>query len=704
MSDLCQDLSEYLDRELVAEVYQAYLFAAEAHEGQSRISGEPYIYHPIAVARILGEMHMDHQSLVAAILHDVIEDTPTAKEKVSQIFGEEVAQLVDGVSKLTHIKFITHAEAQAENFRKMIMAMVQDLRVIFIKLADRLHNMRTLGVLRPEKKRRIAAETLEIYAPIAQRMGLNTMRLELEELGFQAYYPLRYATIQKEVKKVCGSRKEIMQEIVAAMQDHFRENNFSASITARKKHLYSIYQKMKVKRLPFANVMDLIGCRIIVATIPDCYLALGLIHNLYKPKPGQFKDYIAIPKANGYQSLHTTFLSRYDFPVEVQIRTKEMDEVAEHGIASHWSYKGGNDNSNMAHTKTREWLQNLIEMQHNATDSQEFLENVKVDLFPDEVYVFTPRGEILELPQGATGVDFAYAVHTQIGNRCVGIKIDHGRVPLHTQLKSGQKVEVITSKGAKPNPAWLNFVTTGKARSNIRNYLKTTQHHESIIQGKKLLENALLQFDLTLDQISDERFNQLLQSATIRDRDELFRQIGLGDRLAPIIARSLAERDDDPELQLDTLASESRPHLCIRGSEGSVISYSRCCRPIPGDPIFGYISSGKGIVIHTQECNNIHEYRKNPEKWIVVDWEKEVKGEFKVDLVVEAANRRGVLAKVASAIAAKRSNIDNIFLDDQDGRNTAIKMTILVSGRQHLAQIMRQLRKINNVLRIRRGR
>ncbi|MBF0220337.1 MAG: bifunctional (p)ppGpp synthetase/guanosine-3',5'-bis(diphosphate) 3'-pyrophosphohydrolase [Gammaproteobacteria bacterium] len=704
ISDLCADLNTYLEPHQVAQIYRAYLFAAEAHEGQLRKSGEAYIFHPIAVARILCEMRLDYESIVAAILHDVIEDTPTAKETISSDFGEQVAQLVDGVSKLTNIKFITHADAQAENFRKMVMAMVQDMRVIFIKLADRLHNMRTLAVMRPEKQRRIATETLEIYAPIAQRIGLNAIRLELEELGFQACYPMRYRAIASEAGRICGGRRDLLAEIIQQMIDHLKRNNIEAAITGRKKHLYSIYQKMRDKHLPFSQVMDLIGCRIIVNTISDCYLTLGLVHNLYKPKFDKFKDYIAIPKANGYQSLHTTLQSRYEFPIEVQIRTHEMDRIAEHGIASHWSYKDGDNTQSIAHTRTREWLKDIIEMQRQTSNSEEFLENVKVDLFPDEVYVFTPRGDIMALPQGATAIDFAYAVHTHLGNHCVGIKVDHARVPLHTPLKSGQKIEVITSPTALPNPSWLNFVTTAKARTNIRNYLKSMQHQDSLNQGMRLLENALNQLGSSIETVGHDRLTCLMREINIGSSDELYRQIGLGDRLAPIIAAALNDSEQSNcEIRSFPSTPDRRPHFSIKGSEGSVITYARCCRPIPGDPIFGYLSAGRGIVIHTQECNNIQKYRKHPEKWIFVGWEEQVEGEFKVDLVIAAANRPGVLATVAAAIAEKRSNIDNIYLDEQDGSCTTIKLTISVTNRRHLAQIMRRLRKIEDVMRLRRG-
>jgi len=529
ISDLCAMLEEYLEPEQVQEVYRAYLFGAEAHEGQRRMSGEPYIYHPLAVARILTELHLDHESIIAAILHDVIEDTGTDKEQLAELFGEEIAELVDGVSKLTHIEFETKAEAQAENFRKMMLAMVQDIRVILIKLADRLHNMRTLGVMRPDKKRRIAKETLEIYVPIATRLGLNRMRLELEDLGFSAYYPLRARVLSAAVKKARGNRREVVQKIQNAIQERLRQEQLPGDVCGREKHLYSIYLKMANKHLAFSDVMDVFAFRIVVDRVDTCYRVLGAIHNLYKPVPGKFKDYIAIPKANGYQSLHTTLLTPYGFPIEVQIRTADMDTVSEAGIASHWLYKTGSESSNIAHIRAREWLKNLLELQQHAGDSLEFLENVKVDLFPDEVYVFTPTGDIMELPRGATAVDFAYAVHTDVGNSCVAAKVNRRLVPLHTELHNGDTLEVITSPGARPNPTWLNFVVTGKARATIRNYLKNMKQEESVALGRRLLNRALADLSLSLEYIDAQRLEALLGEYSIDKLDTLLEQIG--DRL-----------------------------------------------------------------------------------------------------------------------------------------------------------------------------
>ncbi len=703
ISDLCAILEKYLEPDQVAEVYRAYLFGAEAHEGQRRLSGEPYIYHPLAVARILAEMRMDHKSLAAAILHDVIEDTATAKETLAAEFGEEVADLVDGVSKLTHIEFETKAEAQAENFRKMMLAMVRDIRVILIKLADRLHNMRTLGVMRPDKRRRIARETLETYAPIASRLGINSVRLELEDLGFAAYYPMRYRVLEAALKKVRGNRKEVVEKMQNAMQERLRQEAMGGQVYGREKHLYSIYRKMRSKRVPFSEVMDVFGFRIVVDNVDSCYRVLGAVHNLYKPMPGRFKDYIAIPKANGYQSLHTALLSPYGFPIEVQIRTEDMDKVAEAGIAAHWLYKNKEGGASIAHTRAREWLRNLLEMQKNAGDSLEFLEHVKVDLFPDEVYVFTPRGEIMALPRGATPVDFAYAVHTDVGNACVATKVERRLVPLHTPLHNGQTVQIITAPGARPNPAWLNFVVTGKARSNIRHFLKNLKRDESVNLGRRMLEKALLEHSMTLSSLPPERLQALLDRYKLADQEDLLEEIGLGNRMATLVAGALS-REDHPSAEPGREEGNLAVPLFIKGTEGNVVSFAKCCRPIPGDPILGFLSAGRGIVVHNHNCKNVSEFRKRPERWINVEWEEGVQGEFPVDLRVEVANQRGVLATVAAAIAETNANIDNVSLEDRDGVHTAINLTVSVRNRQHLARIIRHLRTIEQVVRIARTR
>jgi len=699
ISDLCALLEGYLEPEHVAEVYRAYLFGAEAHEGQKRLSGEPYIYHPLAVARILAEMRMDGPSIVAAILHDVIEDTPTAKEQLAERFGAEVAELVDGVSKLTHIKFESKAEAQAENFRKMMLAMARDLRVIIIKLADRLHNMRTLEGLRPDKRRRIARETLDIYTPIASRLGMNSLRLELEDLGFAAYHPMRARVLAEAVKKARGNRREIITKIEIALQERLRQEGLEGRVIGREKHLLSLYKKMRSKHLPFNEVMDVYAFRVIVDKVDTCYRVLGAVHNLYKPVPGKFKDYIAIPKANGYQSLHTALFGPYGVPIEVQIRTEEMDKVAEAGIAAHWLYKTGEGGGVSAQARAREWLRNLLEMQQGAGNSLEFLENVKVDLFPDEVYVFTPKGEIMELPRGATAVDFAYDVHTDVGNSCVAVKIDRRLMPLATRLGNGQTVEVITAPGARPNPTWLNFVVTAKARANIRNYLKNLQRDEAIGLGRRLLEQALADLEETLLMIPQERIEAALKEMNLTAIDDLLEQLGLGNRMAPLVARLLVPQ----EAQTPEQEAANRP-LYIKGTEGAVVSFAKCCRPIPGDAIMGFLSTGRGIIVHTQHCKNIADYRKQPEKWITVQWADLLDATFPVDLRVEVTNQRGVLATVAAVIADADANIDNVSLEERDGIHSAINLTVAVRDRRHLARIMRSIRALDKVVKIGRGR
>ncbi|MAT65895.1 MAG: bifunctional GTP diphosphokinase/guanosine-3',5'-bis(diphosphate) 3'-diphosphatase [Gammaproteobacteria bacterium] len=704
ISDLCNLLDSYLPHDAVQEVYSAYLFGAEAHEGQHRMSGEPYIYHPIAVARILAEMHMDHQSIVAAILHDVIEDTPTAKEQVESRFGAEVAELVDGVSKLTQIQFESKAEQQAENFRKMMLAMVRDIRVILIKLADRLHNMRTLGVMRPDKRRRIARETLEIYAPIANRLGMNQVRLELEDLGFAALHPMRSRVLDEAVRRARGNRKEILNKIETAIKRRLRQEHIDGEIKSREKHLYSLYQKMRGKGVSFADVSDVYAFRIIVDKPDTCYRALGIVHNLYKPVPGKFKDYIAIPKANGYQSLHTVLFGPYGVPIEVQIRTEDMDRVAEAGIAAHWLYKAGESGANSAQQRAREWLRELLEMQKNAGNSLEFLENVKIDLFPDEVYVFTPQGEIMELPRGATAVDFAYAVHTEVGNTCIAAKIDRHLSPLRTPLLNGQTVEIITAPGAHPNPAWLNFVITAKARSNIRHHLKNLRSEEAVNLGRRLLDKALASLGTALGELPQARIETFLSDCGAESLEAVLDDIGLGNRFPILVARQLAGRSEEVEAGTSGDAAQVTTPLAIKGTEGMVVSYAKCCRPIPGDPIIGFVSAGRGIVIHVESCKNVADYRNQPEKWIDVEWEPDVEGEFPAELRIEVANQRGVLATVAAVIADMGSNIENVGIEERDGMNTTMVFTITVRNRRHLAGVMRRIRSIKQVLRLSRGR
>jgi guanosine-3',5'-bis(diphosphate) 3'-pyrophosphohydrolase len=707
ISDLCNLAETYLEPHQVKDIYRAYLFSAEAHRGQQRASGEPYIYHPLNVARILSEMRMDHQSIMAAILHDVIEDTPTVKGQLAQDFGMEVAEIVDGVSKLTQMSFESKAEEQAENFRKMILAMARDLRVILVKLADRLHNMRTLGALPPEKRRQIARETLEIYAPIANRLGLNRFVLELEDLGFAALYPIRYQVLATEVKKARGHRKQMVKRIEQAIKNRLAQESLPGRVLGRQKHLYSLYKKMRTKALSFSDVLDVYAFRIIVDTVDTCYRVLGAIHNLYKPVPGTFKDYIAIPKANGYQSLHTVLFGPYGVPIEAQIRTEDMHLVAEAGVASHWRYKSRQAASNTAQTRARQWLKSLLEMQRAAGDSLEFIENVKIDLFPNEVYVFTPAGEIMELPRGATPVDLAYAVHTDVGNTCVAVKIDRRYSPLRTPLVSGQTVEIVTAPWGRPNPNWLNFVITGKARSNIRNYLKNLRKGEAIELGRRLITQSLAVESLTLEDIPCERVDRLLAEFSLTDFDALLEDIGLGNRIAPLVARRLAPVREEGTSESGTSGSargKTAQPLFIKGTEGMVVTFAKCCHPIPGDPIYGFVSAGRGVMIHTQLCKNLSEYAKHPEKWIDVEWEDTRNGDFPVEIRVDAANQKGALATIAAAISEMGANIGNVVIADHDGLYTSINFVIDVVDRTHLAQIIRRLRVINVVSRIIRTR
>ncbi|MGH8293684.1 MAG: bifunctional GTP diphosphokinase/guanosine-3',5'-bis pyrophosphate 3'-pyrophosphohydrolase [Gammaproteobacteria bacterium] len=695
---LLSKLRGYLPQAQVAEVSRAYQFGAHAHAGQRRVSGEPYISHPLAVASILADLHMDHHTIEAALLHDVIEDTPTLKEELVTRFGAEVAQLVDGVSKLTQIKFTSREQAQAENFRKMVLAMVEDIRVILVKLADRLHNMRTLGVMPPPKRRRIANETLEIYAPIAHRLGMNAMRLELEDLGFEALHPLRYQVVSKHLKRSRGHQKKMLEKISASLSAALEREHISGSVLGREKHLYSIYRKMREKNLSLNEVLDVYGFRIIVDKTDTCYRVLGIAHNLYKPALGKFKDYIAIPKANGYQSLHTVLIGPQGVPLEVQIRTADMDKVAHSGIAAHWLYKTG-DEATTPTVRAREWLKGVMEMQQGVGSSQEFFDNVKVDLFPDEVYVFTPQGDIHRLPRGATAVDFAYTVHTDVGNACVAAKINRRLVPLRTPLENGQTVEIITAAHARPNPAWLNFVVTAKARAGVRHYLKNLRREEAVQLGRRMLEQALATLSMKLGKIPDAQFADLIREFKLQNLDDLYEAIGLGQQLAPLVARRLIPVAADGRES----AKPAAP-LAIHGTEGMVVSFARCCHPIPGDDIVGVLTTGRGIVVHRVECGNLAEYRKQPDKLIEVQWERRIKRDFPAEIRADVANQRGVLAIVAAAIAEMGSNIEHVNLQERDELTALITLTFAVHDRQHLARVLRKLRSLPQVMRIQRTR
>ena len=697
IDSLADRLSTYLDPDQVNLVRRAYFFAEQAHDGQRRRSGEAYVTHPLAVANILADMHMDHQSLMAAMLHDVIEDTGIPKEALIAQFGETVAELVDGVSKLTQMNFETKAEAQAENFQKMAMAMARDIRVILVKLADRLHNMRTLEVLASEKRRRIAKETLEIYAPIANRLGMHAMRVEFEDLGFKAMHPMRAERIRAAVRRARGNRNEIVAKIEQSLIHCLERDGLEGEVMGREKHLFSIYKKMRGKRKAFNEIMDVYAFRIVVDKVDTCYRVLGAVHSLYKPLPGRFKDYIAIPKANGYQSLHTTLFGMHGVPIEIQIRTREMEEMANNGIAAHWLYKSSEgEQTKGTHARARQWVKGVLELQQRAGNSLEFIESVKIDLFPDEVYVFTPKGSIMELPKGSTAVDFAYAVHTDVGNTCIACRVNRRLAPLSQALESGSTVEIVTAPGARPNPAWLNFVVTGKARTHIRHALKLQRRSESINLGERLLNKVLTGFETSLSDISPERIKAVLDEYHMEVVEDLLEDIGLGNRMAYVIARRLLASDGGAQ------APSAEGPLAIRGTEGLVLNYAKCCTPIPGDPIVGHLSAGKGMVVHLDTCRNISEVRHNPDKCIQLSWSKDVTGEFNVELRVELEHQRGLIALLAGSVNAADGNIEKIGMDERDGRISIVQLVVSVHDRVHLARVIRKLRAIKGVIRITR--
>src|SRR4030081_1179619 len=660
ISQLLDKLEAYLSPAQVERVREAYEFGAEKHRGQKHVSREPYITQPVPVADILADLRLDADTLVAAILHDVIEDTPTAKAEIASIFGQVVAELVDGVSKLDQIQFKNRQEAQAESFRKMLLAMVRDIRVIMVKLADRMHNMRTLGAMPPVKRRRTARETLEIYAPIAERLGLYAVKLELEDLGFRALYPYRYKVLERELKRARGNQKEFIGKIAETFKGALKKADIAGGVEGREKHLYSIYKKMQSKGISLNEMVAVYGFRIIVGSADTCYRTLGLVHSVYKPMPGRFKDYIAIPRVNGYQSLHTTLFGPNGIPIEVQIRSEQMHRVAESGIAAHWKYKSGGDTfGGVQRARAGQWLASLVQIQEGGS-SEEFLDSVKVDSSPDKVYVFTPKGKILRLPSGATAVDFAYAIHTDVGNRCVAAKVDRRLVPLRPPLRNGQTVEIITAKGATPNPSWVNFVVTAKARVAIRQYLKSLKHGEAIDLGRRLLGLALEEFSLSLKKVAPADLNAVVKELNLKDAAELYEKIGLGERPGTPGARRPHPARDGGEHP----GASSGP-LMIAGTEGLVVSYARCCFPIPNDPIMAYLSSGRGVVVHRESCRNLPGFRKQPDKWISVSWEKTIERLFSSEIRVEVSNKMGVLAAVAASIAGTETNIDQVSLDER---------------------------------------
>lgn len=694
-------LRNYLTQEEIEQVWEAYRYSEEAHKGQVRKSGEPYISHPVAVACILAKLHLDIPTLLAALLHDVVEDTGVASAELRERFGNQVADLVEGLTKLDKIELQTAVQAQAENVRKMLLAMSQDVRVILVKLADRLHNMQTLDVMKPAKQKRISHETLDIYAPIANRLGLNVIYQELEDLSFKYIYPNRYKVIEKAIKTARGNRKEVISKILESIKTQLADAGIEADVEGREKHLYSIYRKMTGKTVKLSQVNDIYGFRVLVRDTASCYLTLGSLHSLYKPIPGKFKDYIAIPKVNGYQSLHTTLFGPFGTPIEVQIRSIAMHNIAQAGVAAHWLYKTTDAHLTKLQQQTHQWLQRLVEIQTESDDSHEFLEHFKVDLFPDEVYVFTPKGNILALPRGSTAVDFAYAVHTDVGNCCVAVKINHELAPLRTEMQNGDHVEIITSALAKPNPAWLNYVVTGKARSHLRHYLKTIKVTESAHLGERMLNIALRALHVEPSEIKEEQWKKVMRDYDVKDKSDILADIGLGKRVSLMVAHQLlASAHDDLH---PSKAQKSFDKITIRGSEGMAVQFAQCCSPIPGDPILGFINKDRGLVIHTHDCTAISKFKLDPDKWLDVEWDADHKRLFRVNLRIVVENQRGMLAKIAAGISEAGSNIDNVSAEASDGSQySVINFTVQVHNRVHLAELIRNLRKIPEVVRINR--
>jgi guanosine-3',5'-bis(diphosphate) 3'-pyrophosphohydrolase len=698
---LQKELETYLSPEHVDACHQAYLVAEEAHSSQTRRSGEPYIVHPVSAALILAKMRLDYQSIMATLLHDVFEDTSVKRDTLIHKFGAEVTALVEGVTKLTQIKFETKAHAQAEYFRKMVLAMVKDIRVIIVKLADRLHNMQTLGAMPAAKMQRIARETLDIYAPIANRLGMHYLYTSLEDLGFQALYPMRHRVLKSAVEKTRGHRKELTIQVEKDLKEALDKLGIPFDkLYGRQKHLYGIYRKMKKKKVSLAEITDVFAFRIITPSIDACYRILGVLHQTYKPLPNRFKDYIGIPKVNGYQSLHTSLFGPFGVPLEVQIRTEEMDKVAEHGIAAHLIYKSDGVEFNEAQLRAREWIQRLMDMQRSTGNSIEFIENVKVDLFPDEIYVFTPKGHILELPKGATPVDFAYTIHSGIGNTCVAAKVNRRLVPLSMPLGSGQTVEIITAPTAKPNPAWLNFVVTGKARGNIRSFLKMQHHAELIAMGKRMLQQALENWQENIEKIPQESMQALLQDLNLKHLDDVYFAVGKGEQMPMVVAKRLVASAKSGHFE----SQDSMLPIAIKGTEGMAIQFADCCQPIPGDAICGILREGHAIQVHTTDCKVLMKSRIDPASIIALAWDEQVSGDFWAELVVDVINERGVLASLATAISEAESNIADIHVDPRDGRHNSISFLVSVNNRIHLARIMKKLRAVKSVSRLYRKR
>ena len=698
LASLVENLS-YLGADELALVKRAHAYAEQAHQGQSRRTGHAYITHPTAVAQILSNMRMDPQTIMAALLHDVIEDSAANKKTLGKQFGESVAEIVDRVSKLSKI-FSSRDEAQAENFQKMAMAMAKDIRVIMVKLADRLHNMRTIGVMSAAQRRRIARETLDFYAPIANRLGIHSLKTELEDLGFKALHPLRSDRIHRAVMSARGNRKALMEEIRDTITAAMNRASINADVRAREKNSYSIYRKMRSQQKSFAEIMDVFGFRIVVDQPDACYRALGVVHNLYKPVVSRFKDYIAIPKTNGYQSLHTSLFGMHGVPIEVQIRTKQMDAVADNGIAGHWLYKANSDfDSNQQ--RARQWAKDLLELQKRAGDPLEFIESLKIDLFPDEVYVFTPRGKIMELPTGASAVDFAYSVHTDIGNSCVACRVDGKLAPLSQQLESGQRVEIITAKESRPNPDWLTFVVTSRARSAIRHELKHQKQGESIRLGRKLLNRALGNANTSINDLDFRRLRQVFKELGVRRLNELLAAIGNGDLLGYVVAQKLLAADDPEYAAVEV---EGGGPIAIRGGEGLVIQYGRCCGPVPGDHIVGHITRGRGFVVHIEACNNLAEIRRRtPHEIIPARWTTTTSGEFLTTLRINVQRRNGVVAEIAAEVTAVDAGVDAIAIEERNAEASMLVIGVTVKNRSHLARLMRRLRNVAVVINLARS-
>ena len=707
-------LKKYLSSAEIARVKEAFRFADAAHLGQFRLSGEPYITHPVAVAELLAEWKLDSAAIQAALMHDVLEDSGVRKQEMVERFGATVADLVDGVSKLDRLRFDSHEEAQAESFRKMLLAMGRDVRVILIKLADRLHNVRTLDAMSPDKRQRIARETLDIYAPIAHRLGLNAIYRELQEQSFARMYPMRHRILHKAVLAARGNRREVLGKSLESVRRALTGNRIKAEVHGREKTIYGIYNKMVEKSLSFSEVLDIYGFRIVVNSRADCYLALGALHALFKPVPGKFKDYIAIPKVNGYQSLHTTLLGPYGTPMEFQIRTREMHQVAESGVAAHWLYKTDDTSLTELQSRTHQWLHSLLEIQRQTGDSAELMENIKVDLFPEKVYVFTPKGKILSLPRGATPVDFAYGIHTDVGNRCVAARINGEIQPLRSELHNGDVIEVVTGPVARPNPNWLTFVRTGKARAEIRHYLRTTKREESVEMGERLLTQSARQLGISLAEVPAARWDTIIKEAQAKDRDEVLADIGLGQRLAAVVARQLMKGLSPPSATVsagEAITDTSRTAFAaagpviIRGTEGMALQTSNCCSPIPGDTIVGHMRKDQGLAVHQADCQIARRGRRaDPERWIELQWAEDSTGMFSVNLEVSVANERGALARIAVAIAEVESNIMNVSMQDEDAAQAQIYFKLQVRDRHHLARVMRILRRVPQVSRVVRTR